>query len=212
MKTINKNNHNLMIKEWTHTFKNTVSISTQLISFVILCFWEDIFAELPNRDNTHLMLLCKVKFVNNEIRTLAELRKVNYTDKELFKEYLFSRLGVIGDAYKDVGIVQIKFEYIIREGLANDDRALIQNLEYSVNTYSYNNYKLPLSMDPQAFGEIYGEKVDNNLNRYVIKNGNQIITIESDGITNSVHYASPIDLKFNDTRISDSVFLLFLNK
>ena len=76
--------------------------------------------------------------------------------KELFKEYLFSRLGVIGDAYKDVGIVQIKFEYIIREGLANDDRAFIQNLEYSVNTYSYNNYKLPLSMDPQAFGEIYG--------------------------------------------------------
>ena len=75
MKTINKNNHNLMIKEWTHTFKNTVSISTQLISFVILCFWEDIFAELPNRDNTHLMLLCKVKFVNNEIRNLSELIK-----------------------------------------------------------------------------------------------------------------------------------------
>jgi hypothetical protein len=43
------------------------------------------------------MLMVKVEFNETELgyRTLGDLRRVNYSDKELFIEYLILRLGLL---------------------------------------------------------------------------------------------------------------------
>jgi hypothetical protein len=43
--------------------------------------------------------MCKVQFEDDSMayRTLGHLRKVNFTDKELFIEYLSARLELVGE-------------------------------------------------------------------------------------------------------------------
>jgi hypothetical protein len=53
----------------------------------------DIFTKI--KDSKHLMILCKVEFNDTGYKTLGHLRSVNFTDKDLFIEYLLARLGLI---------------------------------------------------------------------------------------------------------------------
>ena len=90
---------------------------------------------------------------------VAEMRKVNFTDKDLFIEYLTSRLGLLNESYKDTPIAVITFDYIIKEGLADGDRALLKSDVYTPSKFSYNNLNIPLSMNPSDFGTILTTEV-----------------------------------------------------
>jgi hypothetical protein len=78
------------------------------------------------------MLMCKVEFNNPELgwlrpRTLGQLRRVNLADKELFIDYITERLGALTESYVTHPISKITFTYIIKDGLANEDRKLLQD-------------------------------------------------------------------------------------
>lgn len=58
---------------------------------------------------------------------------------DLFIQYLLDRLGILSDSYNIKTCTCITFTYVVKEGLADDDRQLISNSEYTVNTHNYNN-------------------------------------------------------------------------
>lgn len=66
--------------------------------------------------------------------------------------------------------------------------------------------KLPSSMDPHKYGEVFLTNTQENKHSYAISNGNYSIHIEQEGLTSKVHYKAPIDLKFTDTEINESLF------
>jgi DNA polymerase type B, organellar and viral len=71
-------------------------ISNTILNAFINEFWKDVYQPLhENNNNMHLMLMCKVQFSNPELgyRSLADLRKVNFSDKELFIAGLGSWTG-----------------------------------------------------------------------------------------------------------------------
>jgi len=78
------------------------------------------------------MLMCKIAFNSSSMdvgyRTLGHLRRVNYSDKELFTEYLQERLGYLNDSYTSNSLDEITFSYIIKEGLATNNRRLLQDI------------------------------------------------------------------------------------
>lgn len=76
------------------------------------------------------MLLCKVEFNDSGYKTLGELRRVNFDDKDLFIEYLIQRLGHITESYGGAhSISKITFTYIIKDGEVSDkDRLLLKNI------------------------------------------------------------------------------------
>lgn len=80
---------------------NNITLSPEFLNIYINKFWEDIFSPL-NTDTSpkHLYLMCKVLFTDPHMgyRTLGHLRKVNFSDKDLFINYLQERLGLITDA------------------------------------------------------------------------------------------------------------------
>lgn len=189
-------------------------LNAEILTYYIDKFWNDIFTSI--KDNKHLMLLCKVEFNNSEMgyRTIGDLRRVNYEDKEQFIEYLIQRLGILNDSYTSLPISNITFTYFIKDGLASDqDRRLLQDLsDKSTFTHRFNNMNLPITMKPEEYGNVL---VDNfvqidgqSIHRFMVESGTRTYTIDvsKDGLTNKVKIQGAVDLQWIDTKISDEVF------
>lgn len=196
-----------MIQQQMYKLTQGTTLSTTILTQYITLFWTDIFAHLSNRDNIHLLILCKVQFHNGETRTLAHMRRCNFTDKDLFTNYLVSRLGGLNDTYKDTPIISITLDYNICDGLAAGDRLLSKSEEYTVVKYNYNNMQLPLSMNPADYGTIINTQDMGDKVRYVVQDSqNRVIQIDVYGTNdntssryNEVYYLAPVDLKYVDT-------------
>ena len=75
----------------TYTFPSGLDISPSTLKSYIKSFWFDVFTPLhSNNSDIHLMLMCVpkgvvgYKVVNTEFKTIADLRRVNFSDRELF--------------------------------------------------------------------------------------------------------------------------------
>jgi hypothetical protein len=161
---------------------------------------------MENKDNIHLLLLVKVQFDNGEVRTLADMRKINFTDLNLYINFLVIRLGILADNYKDTPFSEIIFTYIIKDGLADDDRSLLTEQETHVFSHSYNNMQIPLTMNPSEYGTILHESHDTDKSKYTISDGNNVFILESDKVSNNVSIPKPNNLKWTDTKLSDNIF------
>ena len=196
----------------TYSIKNGISITNHLLESYISHFWSDIFKGI---ENSHLMLMCKVQF-NDEgssYRTLGHLRKVNIDDKELFIDYLSQRLTLLNDSYISVPISNITFSYIIKDGLATNNRKLLQDVsDTKLPFHSFNNMELPISMNPLDYGTIVAKEMNvivngEAFNRFVVTNGPRTyqIDVTLDGLTNTVRILGAIDLEWIDTRLSNDL-------
>jgi hypothetical protein len=197
-----------MVKFQTYKLDNLI-LTNHLLEAYINKFWDDIFRPL-SENNKHLMVLCKVEFNDSGYKTLGHLRSVNFTDNELFIEYLLARLGLITESYTPSGLVsQITFSYIIKSGLATDNRRLLQHLEdNSTTSHRFNNLSLPISMNPSDYGTILVNNVIDGINRFIVNSGTRHyqIDVSLDGLTNNVSILGAIDLSWVDTKISDDIF------
>ena len=108
-----------MIKSKLYNIPITTTLNISTLSTHINSFWTDIFSKLESLDNKHLLLLAKVRFTTGEYRTLADLRMVNFSDKELFLDYIINRLGLLADSYKVNPVSAICFTYVVKDGLAD---------------------------------------------------------------------------------------------
>jgi hypothetical protein len=214
-----------MIQLKSYKLDNKLTLTNELLVTYINKLWVDIFTDIGN--TSHLMLMCKVQFTDDEMgyRTLGNLRKVNFDDKELFINYLTERLGLLNDSYLTHSISKVTFSYIIKEGLASDNRSLLQDLSNTTNsTHRFNNMKLPISLDPRDYGTVlvlnnYIFENDLWIYRSIVRSGTRIFTIDisKDLMTNKVRIEGAVDLQWTDTRLSNDLdesytFLREINK
>ena len=96
---IKQNNKTIILTKFYKLSKGIILNNNTLTKYID-SFWNDILSVNPSRYNIHTLILCKVQFNNNQTRTLAGMRKVNFSDKDLFTKYLLARLGIINDNYK----------------------------------------------------------------------------------------------------------------
>ena len=82
-----------MIQSKLYKLPSSSTLSTKVLFTYIQSFWTEVFATLDSHDNKHLLLLVKVQFTNGGYRTLADMRKVNFMDKDSFAQFLINRLG-----------------------------------------------------------------------------------------------------------------------
>jgi DNA polymerase type B, organellar and viral len=204
----------VMILLKTYTLPQGTTLNNQIVSAYISNFWNTIFKNLAKNKKMHLMIMCKVHFTNPELgyRTLADLRRVNYSDKNLFIEYLTARVGMLNESYRVNAIDRLTFTYIIKDGVASHEIMILQNPVYKVNIHRYNEVKLPLSMNPQDFGEIMGQSPIEGGIRYFIDNNNTTYYIDNIGLTNTVTMKGPRNFSWTDTKISESVFHRVIGK
>jgi len=199
-----------MIKFQSYSINNLL-LTNQVLDAYITNFWNDVFSQLIKSSDKHLLLMCKVEFNNSELgyRTLGELRRVNFDDKEMFIKYLIARLGVLTEAYVTHPISKITFSYFIKDGLATEDRRLLQDsVVKGLPAHRFNNMNLPISMNPSDYGDVildnYVQIGGENVHRFLVENGTRsyIIDTSSDGLTNKVRIQGAINLSWVDTKIS----------
>jgi len=207
-----------MIKLQTYSI-NKLLLTNEVLEANITNFWNDIFTSI--KDSKHLMLMVKVEFNEGELgyRTLGDLRRVNYSDKELFVEYLQNRLGLLTESYSVQPISKITFSYIIKEGLTIDNRRLLQDLsDKSLTTHRFNNLNLPITMNPSDYGTVlidnYIQINGESYHRYIVESGTRsyIIDINSDNNVNKVRIQGAADLSWVDTKISEGIFMINIGK
>ena len=84
------------------------------------------------------MLICKIHYSNtDQFKSMGNMRKVNFTDKNKLIEYLVDGLSILTDTYKDNIIDKLIFTYAHREGLANENRFLIKDVEHKSSNFNY---------------------------------------------------------------------------
>jgi hypothetical protein len=198
-------------------------LTNEMLVSYINKFGADIFSNI--KDNSHLMLMCKVQFtsvpkdeigdaVDSGFRTLGQLTKVNFSEKELFIEYLTERMSILNDTYSSQPISQIIFSYIVKDGLApiGDRRLLQDHSDKKLNVHNFNNMNLPISLDPRDYGKVL---VLNHLTlendkwvyRSIVESGTKTfrIDISKDLMVNTVRIQGAIDLEWVDTRLSSDI-------
>jgi DNA polymerase family B len=208
-----------MIKSQTYSI-NKLLLTNEVLESYISNFWSDIFT--PLNSTKHLMLMCKVEFTESEMgyRTLGDLRRVNFTDKKLFLEYLILRLGLLTESYTTHAISKITFTYIIKDGLATaKDRTLLQDLsDKTITTHRFNNMNLPITMNPADYGTImvdnYIQVNGESVHRFNVVSGAKSYLIDSskDGLVNNVTIQGAVNLSWVDTSISEGIFMRSIGK
>ena len=134
-----------MLQFKTYNLTQNITLNNDVLSSYINSFWSDVFTPInTSNSNVHLMLMCKVEFNTSELgyRTLGDLRIVNFTDKDLYIDYLINRLGYLTEAYTVHPINKVIFSYILNDGAADDNRLLLQESKYEVSTHVFNNLSL----------------------------------------------------------------------
>ena len=195
-----------MIQSKLYKLPSSSTLSTKVLFTYIQSFWTEVFATLDSHDNKHLLLLVKVQFTNGGYRTLADMRKVNYMDKDSFATFLTNRLGYLSDAYKVNPISSVNFSYIISDGLADGSRALLQTQDYQPTTHVFNSMKIPNTMDISKYGELFGTSKIGDILRSFVSGISNMFVIDSKDNTNSVHIPKPADLKWIDTKLTENLF------
>ena len=199
-----------MVKYTNYSLQET-TLTPELIRVYTKTFWTEIFVPINNIKPSHLLLMCKVKY-DGEYKTIADLRKVNLNDRDLFTQYLVYRMGVLSDSYTVRSITEITFSYLQKDGLADDDRLLLHPEIYTVSSHKYNNLKLPLSMDPAEYGIIIATEKFTEYTRYVVDTDLKVFTIDVYSDHNKVKIQGHSDISYIDTKIDNTTFMRELGK
>jgi hypothetical protein len=115
-------------------------------------------------DNKHVLLLIKIKFEENQIRTLNDLQTINTNSKGELLQFFKDKLQILNEAYKVIPISSLIFSYGIRDGEISpkiNNPALTQKTPSNIKYQIYYKNELPLAKIPEDYGTILS-KIDNN--------------------------------------------------
>lgn len=206
------------IQTQVYNLPENSTINTPLLSTFVGQFWSDIFKPLTlKHKEVHLVLMCKVLYAGstNGYKTLGDARRVNFEDLNLYVQYLSNKINVLNDSYTVLPCINIEFTYFINKTKADENRLLKQNMDYKVASHGFNNYNLPLSMNPEDYGvTIATQDLGGSAMRYVVKNDRLVFTIETseNGLTNNVRIEGLTDITWVDTKLNGDTFKREISK
>ena len=150
-----KNWNNLEIK-----LSNPTLISKDLLRVNNNKFWEDIINKL--NENQHVLFILRLKFENNQIKTVTTLKKLDKTSKKDIIEYLYNKISLSNETYSTIPIISIVFSYGIREGTIDHsiNDITISNIHTKFQTYYKNKLPIVKSGIPSEYGKILRNKND----------------------------------------------------
>ena len=104
------------IDTWTNlVFKvNGIILNKKVIKIFLNKFWTQVMLPLDN--NQHVLFIFKVKFIDNQVKTLCTKQVINKTSKKDLIDLIVERLGHSTESYSSVPINEIIFLYKINNG------------------------------------------------------------------------------------------------
>jgi len=150
------------MKNWNNfeiNLSNSTLISKELLRININKFWEDIINKL--NDNQHVLFILRIKFDNNQMKTVTTLKKIDKTMKKDLIEYLYTKISLSNETYSTLPIISIIFNYGIREGkIDQSTNELSTNIYTKYQTYYKNKLPIVKTGSPSEYGRILRSKND----------------------------------------------------
>jgi len=154
-----------MKKLWNYKeykFNPPILMTDQVLERHINLFWKNVMNKTSI--DQHILLLLKVKFIDNQIRTLNDLQTINVNSKSDILDYFKGRVQVLDEAYKVIPISSLIFSYGIRKGKVSPTVGIDLNKDSKNKNTKFQVYyrnELPIAMLPEDYGTILS-KVGNN--------------------------------------------------
>jgi len=197
--TTNKNWNDYHIK-----IKSNQLFSIQLLEFNINKFWKEIVSSIS--DNSHILLLTRIKRINGQFVTIGKLQRLNKTDKDYLIEFLKDQIEIKSDSYINEQILQVTFSYGIKEGKI--ERTEINT---DVKLQSHYKYKFPVSFDPLDYGTLI-EQVDNKYWLQVNKVNSVVITCEDDINKVKLFKSGKLLFTWEDRKVDANTFIRTIDR
>lgn len=129
---------------------NLSILTEEVLEKYINLFWKDVISKIST--DQHILLLLKVKFTDNQYKSLNDLQKINIKSKEGLLVYFKDKLQLFNETYKVIPISSLIFSYGIREGLITPTINITQKPNIKYQTY-YRN-ELPIAVIPEDYGTV----------------------------------------------------------
>lgn len=198
-----------MINNYIYNASN-LAITKEVATTYINMFWNDTYQGIINSNKeSHIMLILKVQFADESMgyKTIGHLRKVNFIDKDRYIKYIVERLGILNESYSVSTVSNVIFSYIVKEGQATGNRALLSDLSNKeLKCHRFNNMTLPVTMNPEEYGKVLGIVTSfEGFSRYFIESKTTSgvrtyqIDVSNDKTHNTVTLLGGSELVWSDT-------------
>jgi hypothetical protein len=139
-------------KDLVYNIKNVV-FSNILFKNKFNQFWRKIETEFT-KDN-HMFILFKIKYINSQTLSIGNLQRLNKDDKNWYSEFILNFIELKASFYNETQIESLIFSYGFKDGKVKNKNELTYNGLYQ----NYNNYQIPISINPMDYG-ILINKID----------------------------------------------------
>lgn len=127
-----------------------------------------------------------------------------------YSEYLQDFLALVNDSYKSSSLDEIKFTYIVKDGILPLDSSLMSPTIEDKPVQKYFNTKLPLSMDLSVYGKTVNNM--NNISTIISEVGVYIIETKNNVNKVDLYKKDKVLYSWVDTRLDDASFTREIGK
>lgn len=178
--------------------------SQELFFKIFNQFWNKI--DIYFSENNHMFILFKIKYVTGQTLSIGKVQRLNKNDKNWYSDFILNFIELKASFYNETQIESLIFSYGFKSGKVENKVDTIYNGLFQ----NYNNYQIPISMNPVDYGVLMNKIDMKDSVFYFLQNKKGFsITIQNFKDHNLVEFfKNGISLiKFKDVFINENKFM-----
>nr|YP_010384620.1 DNA polymerase [Russula rosea]UHA57019.1 DNA polymerase [Russula rosea] len=191
---------------WTDfsvNFNNKV-FTENLFKSKFSSFWNKIENEF--REDNHMFILFKIKYVNGDYSSIGKVQFINKSDKNWYIEFILENMKFKSEYYNETQIESIIFSYGFKKGKIPDK----QKFNFAGTFQKYKNNRIPISMDVMDYGKLINQNNLENGMVYILQDeSGHTITFNKFEKYNEIEFFKSGNslIKFKDIFIETNKFM-----
>lgn len=157
-----------------------------ILNTFISKFYSSIVSSI--KDDQHIIFIFKIVLINNDIKSVTKLLKINKEGKDSLINYLSNAIDLTSDNYENHPIKALIISYGIRNGKVDNlfkDPLAMEDSKTSFHIYY--NHKLPIVKNIEEYGNIM-EKIEDRIIISLFNRKGEILSIKKVDNQNNVKY------------------------
>jgi len=138
-------------------------------------------------EDQHIIFIFKIVLINNDIKSVTKLLKINKEGKDSIINYLSNAIELTSDNYNNSPIKSLLISYGIRKGKINNLFTDPLAEEKNTSFHIYYNHKLPIVKNIEEYGNII-EKIEDRIIISLFDRKGELLSIKKVNNQNNVKY------------------------
>jgi len=142
-----------------YKLENHQVLTKSLITEYINKFYKNIVSKLDSSVDQYILFIFRIILENGSIKTVTKIQKLNLDDanKEALIEFVNDKINLVQESYFTEPIKSIIISYGVRKGKLEQPLIELNKSDSEKSHHVFYNNKLPLSLNPEGYGEILNQ-------------------------------------------------------